>query len=109
MEDPTSKRVRVSDQRTSSEHARIHVCYSEHNLNVDDNAQYKFIGYGGRKRAKLNWPLFLATASLDSSGRGSFLAESLNLDFKNHFMFYPENVRWLGLLDLILQLAHDFY
>jgi len=54
--------------------------------------QYAFTGYGGRKRAKLTWPLVLVNFVLSTSVE-SFIADSLKLDFRNHYLPSPDNVR----------------
>ncbi|KAF8425814.1 hypothetical protein L210DRAFT_3653060 [Boletus edulis BED1] len=50
-----------------------------------------FIGYSGRKRAKLTWPLVLVSMKL-SRTVDTPIADSLKLDFKFHYLSSPSNI-----------------
>ena len=58
--------------------------------------QYGFIGYAGRRRAKLTWPLVLVNMTLSTSVE-SYLADSLKLDLKHTYLGAPQNVSHLKI------------
>ncbi|KAI9459612.1 hypothetical protein HD554DRAFT_2176882 [Boletus coccyginus] len=56
-----------------------------------DSFPFGFIGYGGRRRSKLTWPLVFACVTL-SSLPDTYVPDALRLDLRNHFMTAPENL-----------------
>ena len=61
--------------------------------------QFKFVGYPGRKRAKLTWPLVLVNITLAQAVE-TFIADSLKLDFNFHYIAAPRNVRGVSYAPL---------
>ncbi|KAI9568141.1 hypothetical protein HD554DRAFT_2172539 [Boletus coccyginus] len=60
---------------------------------------YGFLGSGGRKRAKLTWPLVLVNVTL-STAVERFVQDSLKLEFKQQYLASPDN---LLLVDIDLK------
>ena len=54
--------------------------------------QYGFIGYDGRKRAKLTWPLVLVNMALPSTF-DTIVGDSVKMELKHQYVVSPHNVR----------------
>lgn len=58
---------------------------------LTNRAQYGFVGYGGRKRAKLAWPLVLVNLSL-ATLQDTYVGDTLELDLRVQFAGSLRNV-----------------
>ena len=62
--------------------------------------QYKFVGYGGRQRAKLTWPMLLVVFT-EASLPDRFMQRALEVDFEMQYMNARRNVSNLRLLPAV--------
>ena len=64
------------------------------------SVQYKFVGYGGRQRAKLTWPMLLVVFT-EASLPDRFMQRALQVDLEMQYMNAHKNVSSSCVLPIV--------